>query len=46
MKQDGRFSKAVLCCIEGNDAAKKLYRNIGFVEIDRDDDEIIMEISL
>ena len=43
MKQDGMYSKAVLCFIEGNDAAKNLYESFGFVEIDRDEDEIIME---
>ena len=37
---------ADLCYIEGNDAAKKLYESFGFVEIDRDEDEIIMEMNL
>ena len=46
MKKDGKYSKAVLCYIEGNDAAKKLYEGFGFVEIDRDEDEIIMEMNL
>ena len=46
MKQDGKYSKVVLCYIEGNDAAKKLYESFGFVEIDRDEDEIIMELIL
>lgn len=46
MKQDGKYSKVVLCYIEGNDAAKKLYEDFGFVEIERDEDEIIMEMSL
>ena len=46
MKQDGKYSKAVLCYIEGNDVAQKLYESFGFVEIDRDEDEIIMEMSL
>ena len=46
MKHDGKYSKAVLCYIEGNDAAKKLYESFGFVEIDRDEDEIIMELVL
>lgn len=46
MKQDGTYSKVVLCYIEGNNAAKNLYESFGFVEIDRDEDEIIMEISL
>lgn len=46
MKEDGRYHKVVLCYIEGNDAAKRLYEQFGFVETDRDDDEIIMELSL
>ena len=46
MKQDGRYNKVDLCYIEGNDAAKKLYESFGFVEIDRDEDEIIMEMNL
>ena len=46
MKQDGTYSKVVLCYIEGNNAAKNLYESFGFVEIDRDEDEIIMELSL
>ena len=46
MKHDGKYSKAVLCYIEGNNAAKDLYESFGFVEIDRDEDEIIMELTL
>ena len=46
MKQDGKYRKVVLCYIEGNDAAKKLYESFEFVEIDRDEDEIIMELIL
>ena len=46
MKQDGKYSKVDLCYIEGNDTAKKLYESFGFVEIDRDEDEIIMELQL
>ena len=46
MKQDRTYSKVVLCYIEGNNAAKNLYESFGFVEIDRDEDEIIMELSL
>lgn len=46
MKEDGRYHKVVLCYIEGNDAAKKLYEGFGFAEIDRDEDEIIMELTL
>lgn len=44
IKQDGKYNKVELCYIEGNDAAKKLYESFGFVEIDRDEDEIIMEL--
>jgi diamine N-acetyltransferase len=46
MKQDGRFGKVVLCYIEGNEAARKLYESFGFNEIDRDEDEIIMKLYL
>ena len=46
MRLDGKYSKVVLCYIEGNDAAKKLYERFGFVETDRDEDEIIMELML
>ena len=46
MKQDGKYNKVDLCYIEGNDAAKNLYESFGFVEIDRDEDEIIMELNL
>ena len=46
MKNDGKYNKVVLCYIEGNNAAKTLYENFGFTEIDRDEDEIIMELEL
>jgi diamine N-acetyltransferase len=46
MKRDGRYRRVILCYIEGNDAARKLYEQFGFVETDRDEDEIIMELSL
>lgn len=46
MKQEGKYGKVVLCYIAGNDAAKALYEAFGFVEIDRDEDEIIMELRL
>lgn len=45
MKQDGTYRKVVICYIEGNDAAKNLYAQFGFVETDRDEDEIVMELS-
>lgn len=46
LKQDGKYNKVDLCYIEGNDAAMKLYEQFGFVEIDRDEDEIILELKL
>lgn len=46
MRQDGRYSKVVLCYLEDNEIAKQLYTQLGFVEIDRDEDEIIMELQL
>ena len=46
MKQDGKYCNAILCYIEGNSAAQNLYESFGFVEIDRDEDEIIMELTL
>ena len=46
MKKDGKYRKVVVCYIDGNDAAKKLYESFGFIETDRDEDEIIMELQL
>lgn len=46
MKEDGKYKKVVLCYIEGNEAAKKLYEQFGFAETDRDEDEIIMELAI
>ena len=45
MIADGKYNKVVLCCLEGNEAAKRLYEKFGFVETDRDEDEIIMELN-
>lgn len=46
MKADGKYNKVVLCYVEGNEIAKKLYESFGFVETDRDEDEIMMELLL
>ena len=46
MRADGRYGKVLTCYIEGNDAAKGLYESFGFSVIDRDEDEIIMEMML
>lgn len=45
MKQDGKYHKAVLCFIEGNEGAKRLYEGFGFRVTDRDEEEIIMELE-
>ena len=47
MRADGRYRKAVLCYIEGNEAAARLYEKIGFVHTgEADGDEIIMQLAL
>ena len=46
MRADGKYKKVVLCYIEGNDIAKRFYEKIGFKEVERDEDEIIMELIL
>lgn len=46
MKKDGKYNKVILCYIDGNEVAKNLYESFGFAEIDRDEDEIIMELVL
>ncbi|MBQ7873558.1 MAG: GNAT family N-acetyltransferase [Oscillospiraceae bacterium] len=46
MRKEKKYKKVVLCYIEGNAAAKKLYESFGFIETDRDEDEIIMELKL
>ena len=46
MKADGKFNKVILCYIEGNESAKKLYEKIGFFCTgERDGDEIIMQMN-
>ena len=47
MKGDGKYDKVVLCYIEGDDAARKLYEKLGFKHTgEADGDEIIMELRL
>lgn len=47
MCQDGKYRKVVLCFMEGNEAARKMYEKLGFhLTGERDEDEIIMEKSL
>lgn len=46
MCQAARYEKVALCYIKGNEAARRLYESFGFVETDRDEDEIVMERAL
>lgn len=46
MRADGKYRKVMLCYIEGNTVAEKLYESFGFVQTDRDEDEIGMELLL
>lgn len=44
MESDGKYDKVVLCYIDGNEAAKKMYEKLGFYPTGEcDEDEIIME---
>ena len=47
MESDGKYNKVVLCYVDGNEAAKKMYEKLGFyLTGERDEDEIIMEKGL
>ncbi len=46
MKRARRYEAAILCYVDGNDAARRLYAQLGFSEIDRNEDEIIMKMNL
>lgn len=47
MKRDGKYAKVVLCYIEGDTAARRLYEKLGFhLTGEQDEDEIIMEKAL
>lgn len=44
MKSDGKYDKVVLCYIEGNEAARKIYEKLGFyLTGECDGNEIVME---
>lgn len=45
-RTDGKYKKVVLCYIEGNEAARKLYESFGFRATGRDGNEILMEREL
>lgn len=47
MKKDGKYKKVVLCYIEGNDPARKMYEKLGFhLTGESDGNEVIMEKML
>jgi diamine N-acetyltransferase len=47
MKDDKKYDKVVLCYIDGDDAARKLYEKLGFKDTgEADGDEIIMELEI
>lgn len=47
MKDDGKYDKVVLCYIDGDDAARKLYERLGFHHTgEAYEDEIMMEKAL
>lgn len=47
MRREGRFDRAILCYIEGNEVARRMYEKLGFTHTgERDEDEIIMELIL
>ena len=47
MKDDGKYDKVVLCYIDGDEAARKLYEKLGFKHTgETDGNEIIMELKL
>lgn len=47
MRQDGKFKKVVLCYIEGNTVAEKMYESLGFRTTGEvDEDEIVMSMEL
>lgn len=47
MKNDGKYSRVILCYFENNTAAKQLYEKLGFRHTgEQDGDEIIMQKEL
>lgn len=47
MRREGRFDRVVLCYIEGNEAARRMYEKVGFhLTGEREEDEIDMEMTL
>ena len=47
MRAEGKYGKAVLCYVAGDDAARRLYEKLGFHHTgDAEDNEILMEKEL
>lgn len=47
MKTDGMFHKVVLCYVDGDNPAKRLYEKFGFrLTGEAEEDEIVMELTL
>ncbi|BBF42327.1 spermine/spermidine acetyltransferase, putative [Lachnospiraceae bacterium KM106-2] len=46
MKKDGRYHKILLCYLDGNEDALKLYQKFGFTQTGRIDNEIDMELLI
>ena len=47
MEKDGVYHKVVLCYVEGDEAAERLYRKLGFSPTgEKEEDEIVMEKQL
>ena len=45
MRADGRYARVLLCYVDGNDVAKRLYESLGFhCTGEADGDEIVMEL--
>jgi len=46
MRVDKKYNKVILCYIDGNESARKLYEKLGFkLTGERDEDEIIMQLT-
>ena len=46
MRADKKYNKVILCYIDGNESARKLYEKLGFkLTGERDEDEIIMQLT-
>ena len=47
MKADGKYKKVILCYIDGNTTAEKMYLELGFTKTgEEDEDEILMSMDL